>query len=447
MQPKQEFDLLRHVGLVYSMMPDKHFVGARMIHDNNSNYFTFEVLVNSDESYFARIPTTQDTLPKLEACITTTKILNQIAEKNILPFRIPRFIMEKPVATNDGTVLKIVIMEPFWGNAVAVKTLTDEQVKNVAHVLANIHSLDLKIVENAGFPSSTNVQIRNNVKTVLSKASHTGKIPVNLLEKWNNFVNDDEAWDFKSSVIHGHMMPHQILFQGEEITYVQGWHSLQISDPAYDLAAIVPGLDIDKSKIFFDVYYRTISRKKNQTVTDLRADNYIERRAEFYTHFEIVKNFLLALDHNDRALEAELLDDMMSLNEKLELRQALDEEELKASQIQKKKEEMLKQRELQDSLPTQALSAKELGINTSENSQIGGFGTGQTNVQNNTNQDLQATEVFDEAPYTEDSELDNLSIDDSSSLGSLARGVQNNENPAHTNIELSKYITNTSEEE
>lgn len=407
-------ELYKYAGIVSRLFPNMQFSGIREIYEDDSNFLTYELVETHDSSLFIKVPRTHEAITMLEAQIRVTKVLHD--DVNV-KFALPKFKVVESFVNSLNQKVKLAVLDPYWGTPVDLRDLDSAQVKSLAYIIGQIHTIKASAVETIGVPSFNNVQIRDRMRQNLGRVSHTGKVPSTLIESWDNFINNDKNWKFASTVIHGSLSPADILFQGDVITFVNGWTATKIDDPAVDLAGITPGLNAKNNKLFYHEYKKVIQNHNSS------CDKNIEERAEFYSQFEYADNFLLAIDHKDAELEAEMLECLRELNKKIIVKAQLEEALDQKVKDQLREKERKRMRQLQNGMPTMILDKDEIkkGVETLSNEQI---------------------------PKIKKQFLNQ----NSSGMSFASGGYANNElanrdfmqkNPAKEKISLSKYVDNT----
>lgn len=132
-----------------------------------------------------------------------------------------------------GRGLKLAAIEPDFAIATALGQL-----------IATIHDQDPALFEDAGLESYTPDEYRQRRLTDLDRAASTGRVPANLLTRWEAALENVALWQFASATLHGGLEGRHVLVtlddEGEAtIRGVVGWRRAKVADPADDFAAIV----------------------------------------------------------------------------------------------------------------------------------------------------------------------------------------------------------------
>jgi hypothetical protein len=329
------------VAIATSLMPEKQFVSYQEIDDLDEDVHATLITDENEEKYLLRAPGSAQNIAKFTAETEITKALDaKIAQNKIqLHFSLPKI-----VASNQN----MTVVKPYTGRAFTPSALSENQVLSLAKALARVHSMPFSVIQQTDLPEFTNQETQKMLINTLDEAALLGKIPSSLLERFEEFLNNEVFWSYDSTVIHGNFRPNFVLFSNEEVTQILSWSGLQIGDSAYDLAGITPALTVANCSVFFEAYHKLRSKLNK----NLRFDPNLEKRAEFYSQFELVQKLLTASSAKDHDLMNDLSKELVALAEKIRLGEALDEAEERA----RKEAEALRLREekikLQDTLHT-----------------------------------------------------------------------------------------------
>ncbi|GHT81457.1 hypothetical protein FACS1894125_2220 [Actinomycetota bacterium] len=323
-----------------SLIPDLAVVSVLELEDASS-YLKFSMLKTQDGKMFLLV------VPKTKN--DSSAFLKEIANLKILDgqFQVPQV-----VADNN----RLAILKPYGGKTIQVADIDKRQVQNLASDFANLHSLSYTIVEENGLPTFTNKQQQKILIDTLDGAALTGKVPTGLLDRFENFLDDKENWQYDSAFINGSIIPEHILFDGDKIECVTEWRNLQFSDPALDFAYILPKLPVELVSIFSDTYKKIRSRVLKRQLVDSR----FEERAYFYANFVLVTEFMQAkASANEELIEA-AVQRLEELDTKLKLADQLDAVETAAQEKQAAQEAEQRRKELQNDLSTERISREDV---------------------------------------------------------------------------------------
>ncbi|MDR1448174.1 MAG: phosphotransferase [Candidatus Ancillula sp.] len=356
--------MLKIVATATSLMPSKQFRNYREIEDLHEQFIS--VLVEDIESkkYLLVAPKNGSSDSVVEHFHEEIKITESIADgfkkkKLHTHFEVPHI-----VAHNS----KVAVFIPYSGRAFAPGALSGNQVKALATALAKIHSASFAIVEdNSAIINKiveTNAQTRVRLISALDEISALGLIPVTLISKFQDFLNLDDMWSYTSTVIHGSIVPSNVLFTGEGVSYILEWSRIRIGDYALDLAGIVPALTNDNTTIFFETYRKAKSKLGSRS----RSDQNLDKRVEFYYQFELAEKLLVAQKQVNEETVSKLVEELELLDKKLTLGQELDLVEAEAQKITEQKRMHAENLAKQDVQFTQKMMRSEIVSLTSEHS-------------------------------------------------------------------------------
>lgn len=128
----------------------------------------------------------------------------------------------------DGTDLDVDALAPGPGLAA-----------DVGRVIASIHELPTRVIEETGLPVYTAEEYRERRLVEVDEAAATGKVPFGLLRRWESALEDVALWRFRPVPVHGDLGPEQLRVSGGRVVAVMDWGEARVADPADDLAWIV----------------------------------------------------------------------------------------------------------------------------------------------------------------------------------------------------------------
>lgn len=111
---------------------------------------------------------------------------------------------------------------------------------SIGRAMAVVHGLPGSVVRSAGLPVRSPEQSRAEVERVLDAAGASGRVPVRLMVRWREAVEDDRLWSFESAVCLGGTQPTSFVIVDDvagvpRVSGVLEWQGLSIDDPAIDL--------------------------------------------------------------------------------------------------------------------------------------------------------------------------------------------------------------------
>lgn len=188
---------------------------------------------------------------------------------------------------NDTTVL---ICEHHDGTARDLRLLTTEDCANVGTAIGAIHRLRPSFITRGKYPAFTTGQIRAQLTGWIKRLRQAGHIPAEITDSWSRVLETEGLWSFETCPVHGGFADGDILFTGSTITTITNWQSMQINDPARDLAWIFAKLNEQRRNAVLSAYGRMMGS---------RLDSLIMLRANLWLQMEQVGDFVQALQRAD----------------------------------------------------------------------------------------------------------------------------------------------------
>lgn len=188
---------------------------------------------------------------------------------------------------NDTTVL---ICEHHDGTARDLRLLTTEDCANVGTAIGAIHRLRPSFITRGKYPAFTTGQIRAQLTGWIKRLRQAGHIPAEITDSWSRVLETEGLWSFETCPVHGGFADGDILFTGSTITTITNWQSMQINDPARDLAWIFAKLNEQRRNAVLSAYGRIMGS---------RLDSLIMLRANLWLQMEQVGDFVQALQRAD----------------------------------------------------------------------------------------------------------------------------------------------------
>ena len=109
----------------------------------------------------------------------------------------------------------------------------------VGRALAAVHSLPRALVMDADLPAYSAEQCRSRMLHDLDRAAATGRIPGQLLRRWEQALEDTTLWRFSTRVVHGDLHEDNVIVHEAALGALTGWSDLHVGDPAVDFAWLV----------------------------------------------------------------------------------------------------------------------------------------------------------------------------------------------------------------
>jgi macrolide phosphotransferase len=162
-----------------------------------------------------------------------------------------------------------------------------------------VHALPTSFVADAGLPVLTPMECLRACITVLDRAAATGLVPAALLSRWEAATEESKLWQFQPTVINGAMTADSLLYAGNEVTGLLGWHELRVGDPARDMFWLLAAHDETVAEVGFDSYNEVRGG----------ADRQIRQRAKLYAELELAKWLL----HGTETRNTGIVDDAVEM--------------------------------------------------------------------------------------------------------------------------------------
>lgn len=161
--------------------------------------------------------------------------------------------------------------------------------KTLADSLAAIHSLSLGIVKEAGLPEYDASQVLHQRVSELDRIAATGRVPADLLSRWEAALEDVGLFRFHPTVVHGSISKDSLKLAGQRVVGVTGLENLKISDPAEDLSWII-GAGLSSTVEDTLLHYRAARPT---------ADENLMQRATLYSELELGSWLVHCIEQGD----------------------------------------------------------------------------------------------------------------------------------------------------
>ena len=170
--------------------------------------------------------------------------------------------------------------------------LTLDDCAAVGTAIGAIHRLSPVAVRRGGYPEHTTEQIHAQLAAWIARLSAAGHVPAEITASWARIIETDGLWAFATCFVHGGFEDGDMLFSGSTITAIGNWQTMQVNDPARDLAWIFAKLNEEHRNAVLAAYGRIMGS---------RLDDLIMLRANLWLQMEQVGEFIQALNHADNA--------------------------------------------------------------------------------------------------------------------------------------------------
>ncbi|GAA2088320.1 phosphotransferase [Brevibacterium salitolerans] len=248
--------------------------------------------------------------PEAEAGASAEKVAAAVLAPLLseAPFALPTVLASRSV---PGSLLgteasqTLMLAEPMPGLPLSTDMFTDrpELVESLAEALALIHSADPGPLADAGLVVEESAEMRERLLADLDTAAESGRVPVALLQRWEQALEDVSAWRFLPVPVHANLGPDALWAEDGRITGISGLGRLRVGDPAADLAAISSLLTPEDFESFFRAYRRIRGGD----------DPGLRTRVGFHSEITVLEWLLAALAAQDSAA----VDDAVALLEAL----------------------------------------------------------------------------------------------------------------------------------
>jgi macrolide phosphotransferase len=211
-----------------------------------------------------------------------------------LHFSVSAFAGQTPI---NGT--RAIVYEFVYGTKVPLAALDVAQATSIGRATAAIHALPTSFIADSGLPVFTALECLRSAVSIIDRSAATGLMPASLLSRWESAAEDTRLWQFQPTVINGSLSAESLLFGGNEVTGVLGWHELRVGDPARDLAWLLGCPD------------ETVPEAAIDTYNEARGggDRQVRQRAMLYSELELAKWLL----HGTELRSTEIVDDAVEL--------------------------------------------------------------------------------------------------------------------------------------
>ena len=177
---------------------------------------------------------------------------------------------------------------------------------SLGRAVAAIHALPASVVRTVGLPVRTADEVRSDARRIMDDAAATGRVPVRLMVRWREAIDDDALWRFEPSVTLGGAAANAFVYdeRGDEpgVVGVIDWHGLSVGDPAVDLSFL------DSAPDAVDSVHTAYAERSSRA-----PDEHLRTRARLHAELEFAKWLLHGRDTRDTAV----MDDAASLLDQL----------------------------------------------------------------------------------------------------------------------------------
>lgn len=180
-----------------------------------------------------------------------------------------------------------------------------ELAREIGRAIAAIHELPRTLVSEADLPVYQANEVRQRRLNELDQAATTGRIPSDLLRRWEHALEDVSLWRFSPTVVHGDIHEDNLLLAAGRVCAVTGWTDLSVGDPADDFAWLSATQD---SRFADEVQEAYLGARTDGT------DDHLLRRASLAAEFALAQWMVRGLALGDEGMIEEAEEMMQTLS-------------------------------------------------------------------------------------------------------------------------------------
>lgn len=269
-----------------------------------------ELLADSGDSFLLRVPASAAGERELALEIRILASLQPYSEQ--LPFRIPI----RKGDTKDQAGYQATLFTALGGKSANPERLgPGDFSRSFGAALAAIHSLPLAVVRDGGLPDFDSTAILHKKVAELDRMAATGRVPADLLSRWEQAMEDVNLFRYRPTVLHGGITSSSIHLEGQRVLGISNWQNLRIGDPAEDFVWLIQGT-LDNTQADTLLTYRTIRSG---------SDENLQQRAILYSELAVGQWLLHLIETEADSESIAEAEDMLA-----DLRSDLDEGKLPA---------------------------------------------------------------------------------------------------------------------
>jgi len=239
------------------------------------------VLTADGDRLEVRAPRTARAGAELAAEVELLADLARLCDKGSLPFQVPRVVgsviatpsrsAAAPIAPADGG--QVVVQRPLPGRPVSVAALAADPAlcRDLGRTIAAIHQIPISVVEQAGMPSYAADEYRQRHLAELDEVAASGKIPAELLKRWEEKLEDVAIWRFQPVVTHGDLDAELVNVADGKIAAITGWSHARVADPADDLVWLAAALPPEAFQQLLESYTAARGQIDDPAIADRAA--------------------------------------------------------------------------------------------------------------------------------------------------------------------------------
>ncbi|MDR2378381.1 MAG: phosphotransferase, partial [Bifidobacteriaceae bacterium] len=297
--------------LATAAVPRLDVVGARLDH-LGADYAFAHVEDASGRIWVVRLALHRAAEAGQEAEVALLKSLAGASSSGALPFEVPR-----PRGFADLAGGGKAMVYPALPGVPVVMELVEAGpgiAESLGRAVAAFHELPPSIVTDAGLPSYTPSAYRARLAREVDDAARTGHVSVRLERRWRGRLARDAWWVFTPVPIHGDMAAEHLLENAGRVSAITDFASVQVCDPAEDLAQLLAPLPPDVAGSIVGAYRRRRA--------DL-DDPHLEDRAAFLGEIAIIRWLRHGISLDDPAIIKDARGMLADLDQAVEEEEAL----------------------------------------------------------------------------------------------------------------------------
>ena len=244
------------------------------------------IIGRDDKQWTVRVALTAGTGAAMEL---SDQLLRLLARR--LPFAIPH--IEGSLTTDDGCFVAVIPRLPgapaLWRDLAP----DSQHARAVGRAIAQIHTLDPRLIDEAGLPSYDADAYRARRLAALDRAAETGLVPTGLLARWERALEEVSLWKFATRVTHGPLEAAHVFYDDDGVAAITGWEEAALSDPAVDFAPLW-ALGDPRT---FDTVLETYAANAPDS-----ADLHLERRIRLVGELQRISALMEAVNTGDQTL-------------------------------------------------------------------------------------------------------------------------------------------------
>ncbi|HEX4058297.1 MAG TPA: phosphotransferase [Galbitalea sp.] len=279
--------------LATSAVPDLDIVETSVFGGPGGDFDCALLTGRDGRHWLVRVPRNERAEAEQSADLVALRALSA-GVRTRLHFSVSVFAGQTPI---NGT--RAIVYEFVYGSKVALSGVDVARASSIGRAVAAIHALPTSFIADSGLPVFTSVECLRSCITIIDRAAATGLVPAGLLARWESATEETRLWQFQPTVINGSLTADSMLFGGDEVTGILGWHELRVGDPARDLAWLLSAHDEAVAEVAFDVYNEARGG----------SDRQVHQRAMLYSELELAKWLL----HGTELRNRDIVDDAVIL--------------------------------------------------------------------------------------------------------------------------------------